>query len=230
MYASGEYRRDNPTWHLEDARWKAAKVARILELNGVSPSSIADLGCGVGGVLAELRGLDVARSYYGFDISPDAIAEAQASRGHGIDFIVGHPVAGQTYSAVLLLDVLEHVSDPHALLATAGSAGEYLVAHIPLELNVLGALRPASLMFARRTVGHINHYCKETALAMIDEAGFDIVASEITAGAIELEGGGTKRKIAKLPRRVGHSASPELAARLLGGFSLLVLARSRGPR
>jgi len=227
VYESGGYRADNPTWHLEDARWKADHVAGILRRNSIVPSSIADIGCGVGGVVAELRGLGVGAEHFGFDISPDAITEARSRRGDGIEFVVGYPAAGQRFALAMLLDVLEHVHDPFALLDTARQASDHVVAHIPLELSVVGALRPSAFLRARSMVGHITYFCKETAIAMFEEVGLEIVATELTAAAIDLPGGGLKRRVARTPRRLVNAASPDVAARLLGGFSALILARSR---
>ena len=66
-YLDGTYLAHNPEWDCSDAPWKAARVAEILKRNGISPTSICDVGCGSGHILAELRGQFPDARLYGFD-------------------------------------------------------------------------------------------------------------------------------------------------------------------
>jgi methylase of polypeptide subunit release factors len=82
VYIDGTYSSSHPTWHDEDALWKALQIHRILVENNLKPHRIVDIGCGAGGVLASVvnsfpppRPLGV-----GFDISPDAINMARRNR------------------------------------------------------------------------------------------------------------------------------------------------------
>ena len=54
-YGCSEYLRNNPTWDIEDSYWKAKRIVDILATARCRPSSICDVGCGAGGILAELR-------------------------------------------------------------------------------------------------------------------------------------------------------------------------------
>lgn len=75
-----QYREKNLSWHREDSVWKAHQIGRVLanttfvrEFRG-KPISVADVGCGVGGVIgsfpheARRVGVDVGRAC-GFDIA-----------------------------------------------------------------------------------------------------------------------------------------------------------------
>jgi hypothetical protein len=69
-------------------------------------------------------------------------------------------------------------------------------------------------------------FTHELALAVLRDTGYEVVDSSFTAGGLDLSK--NKKRIrtalANLPRRVMGSFSPRLAARILGGYSLLVLA------
>jgi ubiquinone/menaquinone biosynthesis C-methylase UbiE len=228
-YRDGMYERDNPTWHEEDSGWKAAQVARLMRESGLAPHSICDVGCGSGHVLGHLRDLlaeDVA--LIGYDVSEIAIKRAidahPASEHPNVSFRVGSPPPDEHFDIVMALDVVEHIEDCWAFLRGLRPVGRHLLLHIPLEMSVTSVARPSSLRRARDTVGHIHQFSFETALSVVEEAGFTIEQTRYTASAIELSPNSIKRSVARIPRRIASSVSPSLAARFLGGFSLLILA------
>jgi hypothetical protein len=55
MYASGDYLKEKPSWHSEDSPGKAGKIREILPACEVAPTSICEVWCGSGKILAELR-------------------------------------------------------------------------------------------------------------------------------------------------------------------------------
>ena len=86
-------------------------------------------------------------------------------------------------------------------------------------------LRAGPLLKHRRDVGHLHCFTKETALETLSYAGYDIVDCVFTATAVELPNRGWKADLMKLPRRALFALNQDWAARLLGGYSLMVLAR-----
>ena len=73
LYHSARYRELNPTWHAEDSPWKAEQVARLLQERDLTPTSICDVGCGAGLVLASLAGLlPEPAELTGIDVSEEA--------------------------------------------------------------------------------------------------------------------------------------------------------------
>src|SRR5580700_11266761 len=71
-YLDGDYATKNPTWDSGDSPWKVELIARLLRAQGLAPASVAEVGCGAGGVLAGLRTHLPEAALYGFDITPDA--------------------------------------------------------------------------------------------------------------------------------------------------------------
>ncbi len=83
-YLSDDYLKQNPNWDMEDSPWKASLVAKILDDNHIIPGTLADVGCGAGRVLVELRGAFPQTTLEGYDISPDAEQFWSAARTAGI--------------------------------------------------------------------------------------------------------------------------------------------------
>lgn len=137
-YRDGTYLRQNPTWHVEDSPWKVAQVLGILRDHGLTPATIAEVGCGAGAILEELgRRLPSAR-LVGYDLSEDAAAFWPTRRSMRVDFRLadftrddGH------YDALLCLDVFEHVEDYYAFLRAIRGRADHTVFHIPLDISVL---------------------------------------------------------------------------------------------
>jgi hypothetical protein len=74
-------------------------------------------------------------------------------------------------------------------------------------------------------VGHIHYFTKETALATLSDCGYKVIDYFYTSGSNDLSGNGLRSKLIKIPRKVLYSINKDIAVRLLGGFSLLVLAK-----
>jgi hypothetical protein len=84
-------------------------------------------------------------------------------------------------------------------------------------------------MKTRQGVGHIHMFTAEMALAVLKDTGYDVADSFFTAGGLELEKNQRRLRtvLANLPRRAIGKINPHLAARIFGGYSLLVLAKPR---
>lgn len=57
IYTDGSYlAQTGGTWHLEDSLFKAQRIASMLARHDeIKPSTICEIGCGAGGILAELQ-------------------------------------------------------------------------------------------------------------------------------------------------------------------------------
>ena len=227
MYTTGEYLSNNPTWHTEDSPWKAAKIFEILTENQIFPKTIAEIGCGAGEILVQLARLRSDQAQYvGYEISPQAFAMTVERATPNIRFVNGDFFASNGHADVaLVIDVIEHLENYFTFLRALKERATYKVFHIPLELSAQTVLRERPLLEGRRSVGHIHYFTRGIALAALEELGYQIIDARYTKGGIELPKTHWKTRLARPFREWLFRVSPDLAARALAGFSLLVLAR-----
>jgi SAM-dependent methyltransferase len=227
-YLTNDYLAHNPTWHEEDAAPKAELVSALLMSQGVVPESICDIGCGAGRVLFELKRSFPSTEFFGYDIAPNAAEFWTQYREGEIRFEVGNFLERnrRTYDVALLLDVIEHLSDPGGFLTALHGAAQFYVFHIPLDLSALGVIRKNRLLDVRHAVGHIHYFTKDLALSLLNESGYDVVHWRYT-GASSLAPGRTwKSALRSIPQRMS-TQTRDWWVRALGGETLLVLARSK---
>lgn len=220
-YLDGTYLDCNPTWHAEDSRWKADRCTALLSELGIEPSTICDVGCGVGGVLAALKDPYPTAKLSGFDISPTAIRLAREQHAD-IQFTEGN-VDGR-YDVMLVMDVIEHIEDCFGFVRSLRTHADLLLFHIPLELTCLGLLRNG-LMPHRRALGHIHYFNRDTALALLTDCGYEIVAIRYLPAVVDFSGRDPKSRALAAIQRAGFRLAPHLSVLAVGGYSLLVAAR-----
>jgi SAM-dependent methyltransferase len=229
IYSSGEYLENNPSWHLQDSGFKARHIHKIVEKNNIAPSTVAEIGCGAGGVLSGLADL-ISRSeveYAGYDISHDAIEMARNFERDQIQFHEADLLEKDlVFDLLLVVDVFEHVPNYLDFIARCKPRAEYKLFHIPLDVHTSSVLR-GTVASARDSVGHLHYFTAESALATVAGAGLEICDYAFTPTAIELyrEHPSFKRAVANVPRWLVSRFSEGLAARWFGGYSLLVLAK-----
>lgn len=169
---------------------------------------VLDVGCGAGGVGAELRGAGADR-LVGIELEPDAAAAARAvfDEVHPVDAV--EALAGlrdATFDTVLCYDILEHLFDPASVLRELHrvvTAGGHLHVSVPNA-------RHASLfrdLYLRGTFGytewghrdstHIRWFTRRDVVALLTECGWTVtdvathplkpyreVLSRVTGGAL----------------------------------------------
>lgn len=228
QYLTPEYLERNPTWDLEDTPWKAGIVAAILARNGIQPASVCEVGCGSGGCLAELRTLYPDTELSGFDIAPDAASFWARYDGLNIHFEVGDilqkPLPKR--DVLLMLDVIEHLADPHDFLTRLHGKANYYVFHIPLDLSSVSVFRETPLLYVRNKVGHIHYFTKQLALSLLRESGYKIIDAGYTRAAFTAPTRSWKTIIVRPLRAIVNILiGKDRGARLLGGETLIVLAQ-----
>lgn len=228
IYEDGTYLANRPMWHSEDSGWKATQIAKMLRKNGVSPSTVAEFGCGAGEILNCLsRQYGNGVMFHGYEISPQAFELCRKKEKRNLHFSLKDPLeeTEQTVDVLMIIDVFEHVEDYLGFLRRLRPKGAHKVFHIPLDLSVQAVLRVSPIIKSRHSVGHIHYFTKETALATLRDTGYEIVDYCYTCGSIELPNRGWKADLMKLPRKLLFLIDEDVAVRTLGGFSLLVLAK-----
>jgi SAM-dependent methyltransferase len=224
-YTDGSYlAKTGGTWHLEDSPFKARQVVHMLTRHPeFRPSSVCEIGCGAGGILAELQmSLPNGVDFTGYEISPQAHSLSARFANAHCRFILGDAFADESeYDLVLVMDVVEHVEDCFSFLRHAKCKGRLKLYHIPLDAHVSSLLRGIN---AWDSVGHIHLFTIETALRAVDYSGHRIIDWTITQGALAKTNKALRTRAANVIRASLGKLAPQLVARLVGGCSILILA------
>jgi SAM-dependent methyltransferase len=226
IYQNYTYLNNNPNWHLEESHWKARQVIKVIEKNHLSPSSVCDVGCGVGEVLYRIsEHLPGERSFTGYDICPHLKNQWARRETENVHFCCDDILEKDEYfDLIMALDVLEHVENYIGFVRKLKEKARYKLFHIPLDMAVQRLFRVNTLLDDMRTVGHLHFFTSELALAQLQRLGYRIIDSAYIPKRIDLKMGGKKSRLLTIPRKVGFAVNPDLTVRFFGGWSLSVLA------
>lgn len=224
IYKDGTYGAHNPTMGTEGSGRKAEEIALMLDRHGIKPSSICDIGCGAGKVLAELSRRYPEARCVGYDLQPEAIERARPQQTSGLTFELRNAAdITEHFDVLLCLDVIEHVDDLYGFLRTVKPIATHHVFRIPLDLSAQGLLRVSGMELCRKKLGHIHTFNRHSAIWSLEETGYTISDWRYLHPMPHFKGQPTKQRIATFPRNAAYKVSPELTVRMLGGFSLQVL-------
>jgi SAM-dependent methyltransferase len=228
IYRNGGYLKHNPSWHMEESPFKVRQILRMLKRQNLSPATICDVGCGAGRVLSELQPhLSPDCKCWGYDVSPDALVMCSGLGNKNLRFR-NYDIRGSEedtfFDLLLMLDVFEHVEDYMGMVRAIRSKGKYTLFHIPLDLSIQAVARKNGLLRRRDDHAHLHYFTKETALRTLTDVGYQLVDYFYTPRCIDL-GGRPIQKMARIPRRVCFALAPDITVRVLGGYSLMVLAK-----
>jgi len=226
-YIDGTYLEKNPLWHMDESPFKVRQLLKMLRKDHLQPRSICEVGCGAGEVLKLLQQeMDDACNFCGYDISPQALEMCRGKANQRLQFKLAD--ISHEYDAffdlMLVLDVVEHVEDYFGFLESIRPRADLKIFHFPLDLSAQAVARQRGLLTRRELYGHIQYFSKETALATLEDLHYQILDYFYTPRCIELAKQSIQ-KIAALPRTLCFAIHQDLTARILGGYSLLVLAR-----
>jgi len=226
IYKDGQYFENNQSWHVEDSPWKANQILKILTKNKIKPATVCEVGCGAGEILFQLSKQLPETEFFGYEISPQAFRLTESRKNEKLKFYLNDFFQEEGfYDVVMAIDVIEHVEDYFSFLRALRKRGTYKIFHIPLDLSVQTVLRSSPILAGRKQVGHIHYFTKETALANLQGAGYEIIDHFYTAGMVELPGKPLRSRILNVPRKLMYKVSKDLTVRILGGYSLLVLTK-----
>jgi 2-polyprenyl-3-methyl-5-hydroxy-6-metoxy-1,4-benzoquinol methylase len=229
-YLEGDYLAQNPGWHEVDAPWKAAQIFALLGKAALQPRSICEVGCGSGHVLELIVASLPGATGDGYDISPQARALSAGRARPGLRFHNQSPTGRELrFDLAMAIDVIEHVEDPFRFARDLASIGDYQLFHIPLDMNAVAVARGWPVMNARSQIGHLHYFTRDTALALLRDSGLAVIAEQYTPWAIDQSYKTWKKRLAAWPRRIAFRINAHASARVLGGWSLLVLTRKAEP-
>jgi 2-polyprenyl-3-methyl-5-hydroxy-6-metoxy-1,4-benzoquinol methylase len=145
------------------------------------PTSVLEVGCGEGHLLKHLTDAWMPREVLGTDLSPEVIAQAQASYGPALTFeaasVYQLPMEDDSFEMVLACEVLEHLEDPRrALEELARVTRRYAIITVPREplWRGLNMARGAYLGDLGNTPGHIQHFGRRDILKLVRER-FEVI-------------------------------------------------------
>jgi len=228
MYTEGRYFKKNPTWHAEDSPWKAKQIINILSKNNIYPKSVVEVGCGSGEILNQLHlNMPEDTIFVGYEISPQAFELCEKRKKKRLNFylkdFVHEKDAG--FDVVLCIDVLEHIEDCFSFLRCLKEKAEYKIFHIPLDLSVQTVLRSSPILKVWNDLGHIHYFNKEIAIEILKDTGYQVLDYFYTAGSTDLPAKSFKSLLARIPRKIMFRLNKDIAVRILGRYSLLVLTK-----
>jgi 2-polyprenyl-3-methyl-5-hydroxy-6-metoxy-1,4-benzoquinol methylase len=154
----------------------------------VDGRDVLDVGCGAGDLALWLSGQGLRAS--GVDPSEDAIAAARARgvQAHcaTLEAWADRPDNLGRYGAITLVNVLEHVPDPLAVLKTVAgllAPGGVLAFRVPNDFTAIQAAAEASGVERKQwwvaAPDHINYFTAPSARSACAEAGLEVV--DVTA-------------------------------------------------
>lgn len=237
IYNSGEYLKHNPTWGRGDSLWKVKEIFKTLpegflgENFSTRDIKVADIGCGGGGVIGNFAQMLKEKGYnvgsaVGFDVT-DTPLEMARKEWMDVEFVKGDIAhSGRYFDIGLLIDVVEHVENPDEFVRCAASNCRYLVFHIPLDDNYNFKVR-RKYEYLVRTFGHIHYFNARSCLEFLKRTGVRVIASRYTPGfMLPSSRVHLPAKLAFVPRLIAYCVSKPLSARILGGYSLMVVGES----
>ncbi|MDO8499449.1 MAG: class I SAM-dependent methyltransferase [bacterium] len=173
-----EMRLSSPTWF----RLKQALFAlRVVSDNG----KILEVGCGAGQFIRAVKHYRPLSECHGVDISVQAIALAK-QKNDGVVYNLSTPetmpYADNSFDAVVVFDVLEHVGDPRGLLLEISRVLKpqgIFYCFVPCEGDRLSLWHWLDRLdikrdLTRKYAGHINYFTRSEALSLLAKNNWQI--------------------------------------------------------
>jgi len=198
MYSSDEYIRKHPDMFAPDSPWKVERVWPYMEhaVRGLNKPVITllDVGGGAGEILRlsseKITGaLGTQVKKYILDLSPGILEMQRATNPDIIrslnEDIAHTSLADKEIDLALLLDVLEHVTEPMAALREIRRISHWALFKVPLEDNLYFNLLNWKTRGQFRhnlidTLGHINVYNFATLRQQVEANAGSITTSGYT--------------------------------------------------
>jgi hypothetical protein len=227
VFVSGKYLEKVPQWHTDDSSWKAKGVLKALERNRLAPRTIGEVGCGAGEVLRQLQTqMDLECRFWGYDIAPAAIDLCRSRENERLQFRLGDVTEepNTSFDVLLVLDILEHQENYFKFLREIKPLAPYKIFHQVLDLSVYTLLQKDGLTNRRRLLEDIHFFTKDMVLQALDGEGYEVLDWFYAPRSI-YRSSRLKEKFRQIPRALCFALHQDLAVRLMGGYTLFVLAK-----
>ena len=227
LYSTETYSDNTGGWLPNEDFAKASTIIRVLNKADVMQniSSVLDVGCGTGGILRHVhQSISNGNTALGIDLSIIGIKLANEKSAKNLSFkaLSLEQVEGE-FDLVILSHVLEHIADWDNFLEKLSlKVNRYLYINVPLEVNVLSAIRGRSLLETYKKYGHVHFFDEDFVISYLEDCGFNVLVKDYGEEFI-VQNSTLRGRLAKLPRKLLGKLSRRIAARLVGGYSLALL-------
>jgi 2-polyprenyl-3-methyl-5-hydroxy-6-metoxy-1,4-benzoquinol methylase len=157
----------------------------IAAIRQADPACILEVGCGEGYVLAALQAAGIRADLIGVDLSEPAITAARGRVAAPAQLQVGDArevtsaFSGRRPDLVMMLEVLEHLDDPEAMLDDlAALTTRHVLLSVPREpwFRGMNLLRLKHVRELGNDPEHINHWSSRAFISTV-RRHFDIVST-----------------------------------------------------
>lgn len=228
IYTDGTYQELFPTWHIEDSENKANEILRAIKVSNINPKTVAEIGCGAGEILKILQSkMSTDTTFKGYEISPQAFELCQSRVGNKLTFSNEDLLDKENkdfFDVVLCIDVFEHVENYYNFLRELKSKGTYKIFRIPLDLSARGVVKN-TYWHSLKKYGHLHYYTKELILQVLEDLNYEIIDVHFDTILLNTKSPSIKSSIFKFFNKMAFKINQDLAARLFGGYFLIVTAK-----
>ena len=124
----------------------------------------------------------------------------------------------RSFDLALVLDVVEHVEDCFGFLRRCAAKATWKIYHIPLDASASAIVRGTNCW---DSVGHLHLFTRETALKSVEHSGQHVIDWFLTPVALARP----HRPATRLTNLARRMLPESLGSRILGGYSMMILAK-----
>jgi ubiquinone/menaquinone biosynthesis C-methylase UbiE len=174
-------------WRDLGAKYKAKNLVEVCNRAGFKPERILEVGAGEGSILSHLDRMGFGREYHALEISNSGVRaiqergiaslkDARPFNGYEI------PYADDSFDAVVLFHVLEHVEYERALLREVRRVAPRHIIEVPLDYH----FGVDEKMEHYLGYGHINVYTPSSVRFLLKSEGFRVDQELLTQTSEEV--------------------------------------------
>jgi ubiquinone/menaquinone biosynthesis C-methylase UbiE len=235
-YKSGQYLENNPTYHIEDSKFKSSNFIKILkknEFNFNKITNVVDIGCGAGEVIKNIQLTNYFNKntkFYGFDVNKKIIDLANKDINKNLEFISEDFLNSNFITKtdlIICADVFEHVDDYIGFLKKLSHKSNFFLFNIPLDISLRTLLFDDLINKNFNKVGHLHFFNKNIIKLILNFCNYQILDMIYAKNFLNHVKKNTIKKIlATIPIKVLDHLNEDLCAKIFGD-SLVCLAKSK---
>lgn len=231
LYNSDSYEKNTDNWEDDVSVYRSEAFINAIKNAGLANKieSILDVGCGSGGVLAEIarNRCIMPVNLEGIDISCNAVQLARnLAVKKEVENDVNYSVKSITdidavpkKTIISLIHVLEHCPDMLEMLNECSKRSYYQYINIPLEYNLFYAFRmgiPAKLY---DKYGHLHFFDESFFLKFLEKNGYNLLAKSYSMDFMVRKSGIPYFVLQRLRKLSLRFFGPLTTIRYMGGIS-----------